>query len=422
MTSFHKSLAKAGAALLLLAGFIGSVQAAGTAAGTDINNSATLAYSVGGTPQSNICSSPSGNNTSTCTNTTFKVDNKINVLVTTSDNAAVSAVPGGIHTLTFVVSNTGNSPQDFVLSSKVDLTTGSTVTLGSPGTTYTDSFDVSSCTPYDTSNAVIPGSRIVNLLPDQTYTVKLSCTIPTTKTAGAALTNSDIAVVYLKAVAYIAGNGAIATESTTNVANQVDTVFADGAGSDDLARGGDYTARDAFKIQTATLLVTKTFITLCDPAGGAALAGPPSYDPKSIPGAYIRYTVHVANSASAPVSAFLTNLTDALDTTKVTFDTEYITGANSGANPGCSATTATSNPGTATSTGNSLLVTLAGGPARTSFTGGSKYLTSSVYAGGTVTIPWATVLPASDGTGYSSTAGELLPGQTVSVTFNVIIK
>ncbi|MBK0391630.1 hypothetical protein [Ramlibacter algicola] len=403
----------------MAAGFLASAQAAGTAAGTDINNSATLTYSVGGTAQSSICSAPGGNNTSTCTPTTFKVDNKINLLVTTNNNTAVSAVPGGTHTLTFVVTNSGNSTQDIVLSTTQVATSGTVLLGGGGGTTYTDSFDASSCTITDTANAPLPVGplantyRITNVAPDGTSTVYASCTIPTTKAGGVALVNTDASVVSLKAVAYIAAGGAIAVESNTNTSTVVDTVFADGAGSDDAARGGDYSARSAYRIQTAALTVAKIFKTLCDPAGGAIDAG---YAPKSIPGAYIQYTVSIANSNTAPVSAILTNLSDTLDTTKVTFDTELITGANVASAPACAATTAPTGAGAATSAGNYVKLELSGGT-RASFPGGVKFI-NAVYTTPTLTIPWATMLPAES----SHVVGELLPGETISATYNVIIK
>ncbi|MGK0273110.1 MAG: hypothetical protein ACI88H_003788, partial [Cocleimonas sp.] len=72
-----------------------SAWAAGTAAGTDIDNTAVINYSVGGTPQTLIESSEGGNSTPGATNgtpTTFKVDKKIDVLVTTGTD--VNAIPG----------------------------------------------------------------------------------------------------------------------------------------------------------------------------------------------------------------------------------------------------------------------------------------------------------------------------------------
>ncbi|HEY1228020.1 MAG TPA: hypothetical protein VGF26_11945, partial [Ramlibacter sp.] len=117
MTAIRHSLARTGAAaLLLLAAYAGAAHAGGTQAGTTISNSATLNYTVGGTTQNPICSSQSGNtnNLNCATNaTTFTVDNKIDLLVQTSDTAPVTAVPGGTASTTFIVKNQGNFMQDF---------------------------------------------------------------------------------------------------------------------------------------------------------------------------------------------------------------------------------------------------------------------------------------------------------------------
>jgi hypothetical protein len=402
--------ARAAAAMLLFIAGIGSAmaQAVGTPAGTSISNTATLSYSVGSVPQSNICSSPGGNSTSTCVNTSFVVDNKVNPLVTTTDTApGVSAVPGSTSTVTFVLSNQGNNPQDFALST---ITTHS----GSVGsvftnTTVSDTFDPVSCTIY---NGATPVTSISNLASGGQVTLKVACVLPS------GVGNVDNSVVSLVAQARAVG-GAALTESSTNDPAVVDIVFADTAGSpDDIARDARSSARSAYKVSTASLSVAKTFSTLCDPAGGALTA---SYTPKSIPGAYIQYTVTISNAAGAPAAASLSTLTDTLAST-VTLDNDLITGANVGAAPACAAP---GSGGTATNAvGNGFKVTWSGTSVRTSFgaaTSGTKFLTTAAtYSGGTstVTVPWTTVLPVENG--YTA-AGELKAGESVSVTFNVKI-
>lgn len=419
--SIRHSLARAGAiALLLVGGFIGAAHATGTAAGTDITNSATLKYSVGSIAQGDICSSPSGNNTNTCTDTTFKVDNKVNLNIVSA--GALTVVPGSTtQTLTFTVSNTGNNTQDYVVTLAQKTATSDTVTFS--GTTYADSFDPSNCSLKDSAGVALTGGRLTNVLRDTSRTVLVVCDIPKVN-GSTALTNADAAVVSVKAVTYIAGGGALQNQSTatTNDLNLVETIFADGAGSDDSATAGDYSARSAYAIQTSDLKVTKSVITLCDPIGGA-LTG--AYTPKSVPGAYMRYTITIANANTSPTaqSAILTTLEDTLDTTKVAFDGEYITGANNGATPRCNATTfnaPAANAGVATSSGNVALVTLAGGTRATSFPSGNQYLPPAIYNTGTgkISISWASYMPNSEN---GHVAAELKPGETLTLTFNVII-
>jgi hypothetical protein len=399
--------AKALTALLLFAAGLGSAmaQAIGTPAGTTINNSATLSYSVGSVPQTSICSSPGGNSTATCQNTTFLVDNKINLSVTTSDVApGVSAIPGSTSTLTFVLTNQGNNPQDFALST-ITTHAGSTDSVFT-STTVNDTFNPTSCTIFNGTSAV---TSVSNLASGSSVTLKVACVIPGT------VTNVDTSVVSLVALAQAVGGGTL-TQSATNDPTVVDIVFADPAGSpDDSARDAKSSARSAFKVATANLSVAKTFTTLCDPAGGA-LTG--AYTPKSIPGAYIQYTVTISNAAGAPASASLTNLSDTLAST-VTLDSDLITGANgAGAVPACAPA---GSGGTATNAvGSGFKVVWAGTATRTSFGGttGTRFLTTAAtFSSPTVNVPWTTVLPA-EGT-YA--AGELKAGETVSVTFNVKI-
>ena len=405
------SLARLGAcALLGLAGLAGTAHAAGTLAGTDINNAAKLTYSVGGVTQGEICSSPSGNSNSTCENTTFKVDNKINLKVTTQETSAVIAVPGGTGTMTFIVSNDGNSAQGFSFTTITNLASGSVGTMFGGTGSVTDNFDPSSCTIYNSTNLTAAITSVNSVNPDGSVTLKVVCAVPLARV------NADIAAVALRATATAVG-GAALSQSSTNLPGDVDVVFADVAGPNDGVRDAAHSARHAVRVNTAAVQVAKTFTTICDPAGGAP-STTPAYAPKSIPGAYVQYTVTITNAGSAPVSAFLTNLADALDTTNVKFDGELITGANVLGVPACAATTVSPNGGTATSSGNAFMVTWTGG-ARTSFPGGVKYLPATGnYTAPNISVNWTNVLPIENG--YLQ-AAELAPGDKVTLTYNVII-
>lgn len=400
-----------GACVLL--GLAGTAHAAGTLAGTDINNAATLTYSVGGVNQGSICSSPGGNSTSTCVNTTFKVDNKINLHVSTSDvTPGASAVPGSNSTLTFTVTNDGNDSQGFSFATISNLS-GSVGTMFGGTGTVTDNFDPTSCTIYNATNTTVAITSVSSLVPDASVTLKVVCAIPLGRS------NNDVAAVALRATATAVG-GAALTQSATNLATDVDIVFADVAGPNDGARDAAHSARSAFRVSTAAIQIAKSFVTICDPAGGDA-TGTPAYVPKSIPGAYVQYTVTISNAGTAPVAAILTTLADALDTTNVTFDAELITGANAaGGVPGCAATTAAlPNQGTATNAGSSFKVSWTGG-ARTSFPAGVKYLPATgYYSAPNISVAWNSVLPIEDG--YTE-AAQLKPGDSVTLTYNVIIK
>ena len=418
-TLFKNTLTRPVMAIALaMAGLVagGAAHAAGTGAGTAITNLATLNYSVGGAPQTAIGSSAAGNTTGAGTATSFVVDNKINLLVATTDTTFVSVVPGltGVaganpngasQVTTFTVTNSGNSTQDFSLVA-ASLASGTTLFGG------TDNFDGTACVArvesggtagYDATDTAI----FIDELPaDGVRTVYVICAIPVARV------NNDVAVVSLTATALVGGGvgaqGAALVETTGANTAGVDIVFADGAGTDDLARNANYSARSAFKVVTATLTVTKSVAAVCDPLNG-------STNPKNIPGTFVRYTITIANTGAA--SATLSTVGDTL-TNLVTFDANLITGAGG---PGTAATTCAAATGTPTSAaGSGFLVPAVG--ARAGF---PKYFTTTSTAdgidltgGNVVNVNFGQVLPVE--AGY--TAGELKATESVSVIYQVLIK
>lgn len=402
---FRDSLTRLGACVLLgFAALAGTAHAAGTLAGTPIENSAKLYYKVGGIDQDEVCSSPTGNSTKTCDPTTFKVDNQINLKVITQETSAVPAVPGGTGTMTFIVSNDGNSAQGFSFTTITNLASGSVGTMFGGTGSVTDNFDPGTCKIYNATNLAVEITSVGSVNPNDSVTLKVVCAVPLGRL------NADIAAVALRATATAVGGGAL-SQSATNLPGDIDIVFADVAGPNDGARDAAHSARHAVRVDTAAIRVSKTMTTICDPAGGAPSITP-AYTPKSIPGAYIQYTVTITNTGGA-ASAILTTLADALDTANVTFDSKLITGANAASgDPACAST------GTVMSASNSFKVTWTGG-ARTSFPGGVKYLPESGnYSAPNISVNWASVLPIENG--YSK-AAELAPGDVLTLTYNVII-
>ena len=373
---------------------VGNAHAAGTLAGTTIGNKATLSYSVGAVAQTPIASAPTGSTNGTGATTTFVVDNKVNLTVSTTDSSPVSGVAGqSLVTTTFVVSNTGNNTQDFSLST-ANLATTTGVTLGV--TTYTDNFDVGSCT---ISVNGVTQNYVGSLAPDASQTVKVVCAIPL------AQLNGDVSGVSLTATARAAGSNGLTAlvQSATNDPNVVDIVFADGAGTDDAALAANYSTRSAYRVATAALTVTKTVASVCDPFNGGT-------NPKNIPGSYAAYTISITNNGGA--SATLTQMTDTLNA-NLAFDSDLIAGTGVGTN--CAA--GVSPQGGA---GKGFKVMYANRPAASY----PKYLTTSNsdsdgagFNAGALTIDFGVALPAEATYG----AGELKVGDTVSVTFNVKI-
>lgn len=416
---FRNTLVKPGAIIALaVAGMLGggAAQAAGTASNTKITNLATLAYTVGGTTQTPIGSSPTGLAADAGTTTDFLVDNKVNLTVTTTDAAFVTVVPGQTLTsatasqvATFVVTNTGNTVQDFGLSSLFNYS-GSTGNVF--GGTVADNFDPTACSikvgaaSSPTYTGATAATYIDELLPDTARTVYVVCAIPLSRV------DADIAVISLTAEALAGGlvntQGAVLTESTgANSNTVVDIVFADIAGTDDGLRDAKSSSRDAFKVGSAKLTVTKTATPVCDPFNGNA-------NPKNIPGSYVNYTITIANDSTAATSATLGTVTDPLNV-NLTFDPELIVGATA------ATCTTVALGGVLTSTaGNNVKVVQSNrviSAFKTSASdsdGVTLSLSGSIY---TLAIDFLTVLPAISG----YTAGELKKGESVSVSFQAKI-
>lgn len=280
------------AAAAMLGG--GQAFAAGTAANTDVNDIATVNYTVGGVAQNAVNSNLS----------TFKVDRKINVAVSEPGNSDSSAVPGAANqALVFDVANTGNDTQDYALT-YTDFAGGA----GPHGST--DNFDPTNVRFFADTNG--NGSFdfgtdtqitfLDEVAPDTTRRVFVVADIPL------AQVNGDLAAGFLTATTENGGSGGSEGSVTTQTAGAdnatvVDNVFADAAGAaaGDVARDGKSSDDDAFKVSTATIVVNKYSRVLDDPFNGAV-------NPKRIPGATVEYCVAIRNTgASAATSVQVTD-------------------------------------------------------------------------------------------------------------------
>lgn len=441
---FRNTLVKLGAAIALaVAGLLGgtAAQAAGTVSGTTITNLATLNYSVGAVAQTFIESKDgTGNSTPGLGKgavTTFVVDNMVNLQVTTLDTNFVSVVPGqttgvfgalGSATATqvarFLVTNTGNSTQDYALTPLFNAIGSLTLSTFSP-TSVTDNFDPSACTVRVESgastgavyDATDTATFIDALAADANKTVYVICAIPLTQV------NNQIAVVSLTAEARVSGLaadgalGAVLDATIANTQTGVEIVFADSAGIEpgDVARDGKHSSRDALRVTTASLTVLKAMTTVCDPLNGPT-------NPKNIPGAFVRYTITVANGGST--LATLTTVGDALDVNKVNFDTDFIGGATAAACVIGSPSVPSNGTGKGFSAAVGTTTAAAGAPAFTARTGYPQFFTSAAdtdgvsFATPNITANFSNVLNATGG----AALGELRAGESISVSYQVQIR
>ena len=184
-------------------------------------------------------------------------------------------------------------------------------------------------------------------------------------------------------------------------------MFADLAGTDDGLRDAKYSSRDAFKVGSAKLTVTKMATPVCDPFNGNTV-------PKNIPGSYVNYTITIANASTAASSAILGIVSDPLSTA-LTFDTEMIVGATAGACTTVALGGVRNDP-----SGNVKVVqtnrTIAAFKTSSSADSDGVALTVSGLIS-TLTIDFGTVLPLVG----PYAAGELKAGESVTVSFQARI-
>ncbi|MEQ1837988.1 MAG: hypothetical protein ABL858_06595 [Candidatus Nitrotoga sp.] len=403
---------RAGAAALALLGSItwaGTASAAGTASGTSISNLSTLSYSVGGTAQADIGSSAAGNTVGAGTATTFTVDNKVNLSVVEVGATETSVAPGSSNNVTtFTVTNLGNTAQGYTL---VAANQGVTTNIfGDP-----DSFDVTITGVFVETNGT-PGyqaggdtlTAISTLAPDATsVNIYVVATIP----AGQA--NNTDAHITLTATTTTALTTTAVVETAGADTGGVDIVFTDAATTElefvgvNAARNAQGTARDAYHVTAAVISVAKTSTLLCDPFNFIT-------NPKHIPGAIVRWTIVISNSATATSSATLATVSDTLNANTLHDANLVVPTATV-----CSSATGTpeSLAGRGFQVESNVVGRTLGGQGGTGYMTGSADADGATIVGSAVTIDYSTALPA----GGTYVAGELKPGESVTVTFNVTI-
>jgi uncharacterized repeat protein (TIGR01451 family) len=254
--------------------------AAGTPSGTPVHNSATVDYQVGGIAQPQITSNDAQ----------FVVDNRVDLTVTTVDGSAVTVMPGStVRVLTFLVTNTGNTTQDFRLAA---------VDAAAAAFGLTETFDAVNVQVYadDNLNGVYDPGVDVNdfcdeLAPDASMNVFVVADIPATVVVG------DVASYDVMATAATATTpGALGADVVEDTAigddpTTVQIVFGDGAGQIDGARDASFSSRDSYAVANANLTIAKSSVVAEDPFNGTT-------NPKAIPGARVTYTLDVANTGT----------------------------------------------------------------------------------------------------------------------------
>lgn len=263
----------------------------GVAAGSNITNTVVVTYSVDGKNQTPIESSPTGNIKPGIGNglaTSFVVDRKIDLSVTGVSNANVT--PGDTQSIvTFTLLNEGNDTQEF------SLTTNSSL--------LSDNFDSSNCVSTITAVSGIPLATVnlpttsnIKLKADQQASISVSCDIPLTEN-GLPLNAGDNSLLSLIATAKKNGDQSIVNEaSTSDISNEIETVYADAAGSDDVDRDASHSARREYITSSAatppSLTINKSIVSIIDSNGGNS----------AVTGSEVTYKIIVSTSGNGDIN------------------------------------------------------------------------------------------------------------------------
>jgi uncharacterized repeat protein (TIGR01451 family) len=251
---------------------VSPLSAQGVAAGTDISNKVIVNYQVDNIAQEPIESSPSGNSLAGTGNgqaTTFKVDRKIDLVLTGNSNANVN--PGDSQAeVTFTLQNEGNAIQEFSLIPDYTLTS--------------DDFDSNNCHVEVTGvtgallpSVTLPTSGNIKLKADQQASISVKCDIPLNHNSSP-INTGDTSLLSLIATTEKNEDGSITTESSADTPSGIETVYADNAGLDDSVRDAMHSARRTYTASNSTIAPTlameKTIVSVLDSSSGnTAIAG-----------------------------------------------------------------------------------------------------------------------------------------------------
>ena len=353
--------------------------AAGTTAGTDVDNLATVDYEVNGNNQEDIESAPGVGNSvpgaGNGTATSFEVDNRVDFTLTQVGAAHTAVSPGDADAFVeFLLTNNGNSAQDFRMAF---------TQLGSGDGAVNTLVD----TDVDMANVRI---RVGNgggvpVLGDLEYGDEIaedaSVTVYVFADADVVLglVNGDIANLELSATVAAAGTAAslgadlVDGFGSPDDPAAIDIVFADGgAGLGD----GIEADRDGFEVQSAGLNVTKVATVIDDPFNGTT-------NPKAIPGATVEYVITIANSGT--LDADNISVSDSIDT-DVTFIVDAYAGQDLAVvNDGTTITPCNADGGDGDTDGCAL--------DGQDLTVGNANLAITVVAGTTLTVTYRVTIP-----------------------------
>jgi len=309
------------------------VSALGTVAGTQVDNSASLSFSVAGVAQTAVNSNTD----------TFVVDKKIDFVLTNNDGDQVVVVPGDMGKITtWSITNEGNLAQNFSFTA-AQLTAGESI--------YADVDNQDSealALEYSTDGGGTWNPLTsIEVAIDATVNIQIKTDIASTRVDG------DVMNIKLEAVAVTSTGTPETATAGADTANSVDVVLAEAAGATgDVKENGSFVAWGGYIVNAPNLSLLKSSCVLEDIVNGV------SANAKRIPGATVLYILDIHNSGTTTDA---TNVTIS-DTLASTLDVSTISNLKSddGQTAPCSCANGTAYAGgtaaTNTGTGSTLKV------------------------------------------------------------------
>ena len=309
----------------------GSAHAQLTPAGTNVQNTFTLTYDVGGVTQPVIdTSDPSDPNGPT----EFTVDRLVDLTVASQGDNTVA--PGATdEELVFSVTNDGNDTQAYSL------------TVVEEGGDAIDTDDPAGATPVlvyyiDDGNGTFEpggadGSPVTynpatppELGPDDVLWVVVTQDIPTTAVDGNTADVSLVADTLEPAASPNAGNPVTADGDGNNLTGAAENVLADGSGtSNEVANAGDHSATGTYIVAAADIDASKAVTIHSEDGTGCTVIPGTATGGYSIPGACVEYVITVENTGSSAATDIVINdvLADELDFAGAVFGGDFTGGS-----------------------------------------------------------------------------------------------
>ena len=280
---------------------VGVASAGGTAAGTNVQNTFTLDYQVGGVTQ------PTIDNTGTPTE--FTVDRLIDLTVASNGNTTVA--PGAQdQQLVFSLVNTGNDTQAYSLS-VVDESGDEFSTTGVTVFYYVDDGDgIFDPGGADGAPIAYNGSATGDVAPDARLWVVVEGDVPTSVNDTDTDDRSLVADTLEPSTSASAGTAVTGDSDGNSMTGAAENVLADGSGtSNENANEGDHSASATYIVASAEITGVKAVsIFSQDGSGCATIPGTPAAGAQySTPGACVEYTITVENTGGTAATSIVVN-------------------------------------------------------------------------------------------------------------------